>query len=68
MSELFSWRSSTRTQGQGQCVEVGFASTVVRVRDSKNRLAGQLSVGVRQWGLFLNMLKGDSSRRCEDTP
>lgn len=49
-------------------MEVGFASTVVRVRDSKNRLAGQLSVGVRQWGLFLNMLKGDSSRRCEDTP
>ncbi|MGJ7907273.1 DUF397 domain-containing protein [Actinopolyspora sp. H202] len=62
MSELLSWRSSSRTQGQGQCVEVGFAKTAVWVRDSKNPPAGQLSVGMRQWDSFLSMLKDESRR------
>ncbi|NYH79928.1 hypothetical protein FHR84_003277 [Actinopolyspora biskrensis] len=63
MSEFFSWRRSTRTQGQGQCVEVGFAENAVGVRDSKNRPAGHLAVELAQWRAFLKRIKGECGQR-----
>ncbi|PRW62896.1 DUF397 domain-containing protein [Actinopolyspora mortivallis] len=57
MFEFFSWRRSSRTQGQGQCVEVGFSESRIGLRDSKNRPAGQLTVGRPQWKAFLDMIK-----------
>lgn len=63
MSEFFSWRRSSRTQGQGQCVEVSFAESAVGVRDSKNRPAGQLTVGRTQWLAFLKRIKEEVAPR-----
>lgn len=55
MTDFSAWRTSTRTQGQGQCVEVGFAGDDVAVRDTKNRAVG-ITVPRRQWRLFLDQL------------
>ena len=55
MADFTGWRTSTRTQGQGQCVEVGFAVDEVAVRDTKNRAAG-ITVSRRQWRRFLDHL------------
>ncbi|WP_017976273.1 DUF397 domain-containing protein [Actinopolyspora halophila] len=63
MSEFFSWRRSSRTQGQGQCVEVGFAENAVGVRDSKNRPAGYLIVGRTQWRDFLERIRKEDAQR-----
>lgn len=63
MSEFFSWRRSSRTQGQGQCVEVGFAENAIGVRDSKNRPAGYLIVEPAQWRAFLRRVKKEDARR-----
>ena len=49
MAHITGWRTSTRTQGQGQCVEVGFGTDCVGVRDTKNRAAGPLTVASRRW-------------------
>lgn len=63
MTEFRKWRTSTRTQGQGQCVEVGFGDGGVGVRDSKNRAAGHFTVAPRLWGVFVDGLKRDAFRR-----
>ncbi len=57
MESITGWRTSTRTQGQGQCVEVGFGGERVGVRDTKNRAAGQLAVPVRRWREFVEGIK-----------
>ncbi|MDR7302999.1 DUF397 domain-containing protein [Haloactinomyces albus] len=57
MSHIGNWRTSTRTQGQGQCVEVGFGGAGIGVRDTKNRAAGHLIVPPRQWHAFVRDLK-----------
>lgn len=51
------WRTSTRTQGQGQCVEVGFGGDRVRVRDTKNRTAGYFTVQPSLWKAFVREIK-----------
>jgi hypothetical protein len=57
MEYITGWRTSTRTQGQGQCVEVGFGADCVGVRDTKNRAAGQLVVGSQRWLDFVRGVK-----------
>lgn len=57
MANITSWRTSTRTLGQGQCVEVGFGAKRVGVRDTKNRTAGYLAVPVGRWHEFLASVK-----------
>lgn len=57
MTDFRRWRTSSRTQGQGQCVEVGFGDGQVGVRDSKNRAGGCLTVDPRQWDAFVDRLK-----------
>lgn len=60
MEFAMQWRTSTRTQGQGQCVEVGFGASRVGVRDTKNRSAGYLTVRPDTWRAFVQQIKGGS--------
>ena len=57
MECITEWRTSTRTQGQGQCVEVGFGGDRVGVRDTKNRLAGCFTVAPERWRSFVKDVK-----------
>ncbi|GAA2810745.1 DUF397 domain-containing protein [Saccharopolyspora taberi] len=57
MECITGWRTSTRTQGQGQCVEVGFGVERVGVRDTKNRAAGHLTVEPQRWREFVSGVK-----------
>lgn len=50
------WRKSTHSGNQGECVEVAPASEEVRVRDTKDREGGQLSVTGDAWKAFLGRL------------
>ncbi|MFC7343012.1 DUF397 domain-containing protein [Saccharopolyspora griseoalba] len=58
MAGFTGWRTSTRTQGQGQCVEVGFTGDEVAVRDTKDRAVG-IVLSRRQWRHFLERLARD---------
>ncbi|CAM00546.1 uncharacterized protein DUF397 [Saccharopolyspora erythraea NRRL 2338] len=57
MEYITDWRTSTRTQGQGQCVEVGFGAQRVGVRDTKNRAGGHFTVASRRWQEFVSGVK-----------
>ncbi|MDA3629682.1 DUF397 domain-containing protein [Saccharopolyspora oryzae] len=57
MVDITDWRTSTRTQGQGQCVEVGFGADCVGVRDTKNRSGGQITVAQQRWLEFVSGVK-----------
>jgi hypothetical protein len=57
--EASGWRVATYTGGQGNCVEVGTFTTMIAVRDTKNREDGPvLSVDLRAWREFMERLKG----------
>lgn len=45
------WRKSSRSVGQGNCVEAAPGHTVA-IRDSKNPDGPALAVGARQWEKF----------------
>jgi hypothetical protein len=49
MSNELKWRKSTRSNGQGDCVEVAFDDNTVKVRDSKNPTGPVLSFTLREW-------------------
>jgi hypothetical protein len=53
------WRVATYTGGQGNCVEVGTVTTMIAVRDTKNREDGPvLCFGLPAWREFMQRLKG----------
>lgn len=54
------WRTSSRSSGNGQCVEVAFPSDAVATRDSKNPGGGALIVGADQWTQFMRKVRGDN--------
>ncbi len=48
------WRTSTRSSNGGNCVEVDFTATGVRMRDSKARGTGPIiDFSPAQWAAFL---------------
>lgn len=52
------WRTSSRSQGAQNCVEVGRTSDAgAAVRDTKNRTAGHFTTRAPQWQNFVDAIK-----------
>lgn len=57
MTDSNRWAKSTYSGNQTSCVEVRRGGTNVDLRDTKNRAAGQLSVGADAWHVFLGVVR-----------
>ncbi|WP_341720232.1 DUF397 domain-containing protein [Micromonospora sp. FIMYZ51] len=53
------WRTSTRSVGNGNCVEVAIVGGGVAVRDSKDRRGPVLAFPASAWHAFLASLPAD---------
>ena len=51
------WFKSTRSSGNGNCVEVAVVDDTVAVRDTKNREGGMLVFSAAEWSAFLSGAK-----------
>jgi uncharacterized protein DUF397 len=54
-----SWRKSSHSGSDSNCVEVAFGSAVVGVRDSKQPEAGHLAVNTTAFRSFVNHIKAN---------
>jgi hypothetical protein len=54
-----SWRKSSFSTGQNDCVEVARTPAAVLVRDSKNPGGGHLAVTARTWESLIAAIKHD---------
>ncbi len=52
------WRTSSRSHGNGDCVEVAAAGALVGVRDSKDPAGPVLVVDPTGWAAFLAGIQG----------
>ncbi len=57
---ITTWRKSTRSGPQANCVEVGTATGLVGVRDSKAPSGSVLTVSPRSWTSFLTEVRNGS--------
>ncbi|ASO22797.1 hypothetical protein FHR81_005138 [Actinoalloteichus hoggarensis] len=53
------WRTSSRSNGQGQCVEIRRTPGCVRIRDTKDRAGATLLVGRRAFDALVTALRAD---------
>ncbi|HET9256482.1 MAG TPA: DUF397 domain-containing protein [Pseudonocardiaceae bacterium] len=51
------WRTSSRSATQGECVEIAHTPTAIGIRDSKNPTGAYLSCTPTQWTRFLTGVK-----------
>ncbi|SDK62805.1 protein of unknown function [Actinopolyspora mzabensis] len=51
------WHTSSYSGNNGTCVEVGFATSTVLIRDTKNREGGTIALSSITWQSFLSTLK-----------
>ena len=51
------WRKSSRSNGQGQCVEIAQLNTAVAVRDSKDPSGAVLTFTPAEWTAFIQAAK-----------
>jgi predicted secreted Zn-dependent protease len=57
MDRHLQWQKSTRSNSQGNCVEVATPPDMVMVRDSKDRSGPVLAFGAREWLAFIDGVK-----------
>ncbi|MGW3473194.1 DUF397 domain-containing protein [Saccharopolyspora sp. NPDC000995] len=53
------WRKSSQSASQSDCVEVGTGTDVIGVRDTKNRDGGTLVFQSQAWEYFLVAVKSE---------
>jgi hypothetical protein len=61
------WRKSSRSGGQGNCVEVADTPTVVGVRDSKDESGPVLVFARPEWRAFVAGVKAGDFDATPDT-
>lgn len=57
MESITGWRKPSRSQGSGNCVEVGSAPSIVGVRDTKDRHGATLAMTTGAWSRFVRAIK-----------
>nr|WP_204011291.1 DUF397 domain-containing protein [Micromonospora andamanensis] len=56
------WRTSTRSGTQGQCIEIRYIDGRVEVRDSKDRSGPSLALTPENWTVFVTSLGKKTGR------
>lgn len=51
------WRTSSRSGGNGACVEARYVNDTTEVRDSKDRQGSVISFAADQWAGFVQGIK-----------
>jgi hypothetical protein len=52
------WRKSSYSGSQANCVEVGSATGLVKVRDTQDRQGPAVAVSAEAWHRFMAAIKG----------